>query len=184
MPLSLWDRGLSYFCVIPSVAEGPRILPDVSTSTLVKPAIAILILATVFAACKAAPTCPPGTKQVGAGPPNDSEIECVKTVNGQDVKEGPFVIYHDDGSKMLQGEYHDGKQTGEWTRWYDNGQKASVDHYKDGVQDGEHTGWYTDGKIAAIGMYRDGKRDGVWKRWDPQGFKNWEETYKDDKKIS
>ena len=86
--------------------------------------------------------------------------------------------------RCIQGEYHDGKQTGEWTQWYDNGQMKSVDHYKDGIQDGEHTGWYTDGKIAAIGMYKDGKREGVWKRWDPQGFKNWEETYKDDKKIS
>jgi antitoxin component YwqK of YwqJK toxin-antitoxin module len=33
-------------------------------------------------------------------------------------------------------------------------------------------------------MYKNGKREGVWKRWDPQGFKNWEETYKDDKKTS
>jgi antitoxin component YwqK of YwqJK toxin-antitoxin module len=152
--------------------------------TKLKRAIAILIFAATLAACKAAPTCPPGTKLVGEGPPNGSEIECVKTVNGQDVKEGPFVVYHDDGSKMIQGEYHDGKQNGEWTQWYDNGQMSAVDHYKDGVQDGEHTGWYTDGKIAAIGMYKNGKREGVWKRWDPQGFKNWEETYKDDKKIS
>jgi antitoxin component YwqK of YwqJK toxin-antitoxin module len=146
--------------------------------------VAVLILAAVLAGCKAAPTCSPGTKQVGEGPPNGSEIACVKTVNGQDVKEGPFIVYRDDGSKMMQGEYHDGKQSGEWTQWYDNGQKASIDHYKDGVQDGEHTGWYTNGKISAIGIYKDGKREGVWKRWDPQGFKNWEETYKDDKKIT
>lgn len=141
----------------------------------------ILLLAATLFACKTAPVCPAGTKQVGEGPPNGSEIACV---NGQDVKEGPYVLYHDDGSKMLEGEFHDGKQSGEWTMWYDNGQKKSVDHYKDGVQDGEHVGWYTDGKIAAQGMYKDGKRDGVWKRWDPQGFKNWEETYKDDKKVS
>ena len=32
-----------------------------------------------------------GTKQIGDGPPNGSEIACVKTVNGQDVKEGPFM---------------------------------------------------------------------------------------------
>jgi antitoxin component YwqK of YwqJK toxin-antitoxin module len=165
-------------------SRGTPIFLDVNASTSVKAAIAVVIITATLAACKTAPTCPPGTRQLGEGPPNGSEIECVKTVNGQDVKEGPFVVYHDDGSKMIQGEYHDGKQTGEWTRWYDNGQMSSVDHYKDGVQDGEHTGWYTDGKIAAIGMYKDGKREGVWKRWDPQGFKNWEETYKDDKKVS
>jgi MORN repeat variant len=147
--------------------------------------IALLILAaTLLAACKAAPSCPPGTKPMGEGPPNGSETWCAKTVNGADVKEGPFVLYRDDASKIVQGEYHDGKQSGEWTLWYDNGQKQSIDHYKDGIQDGEHIGWYTNGKIAAVGNYKDGKRDGVWKRWDPNGFRNWEETYKDDKKIS
>jgi hypothetical protein len=145
--------------------------------------LALLLLVASLAACKAAPSCPSGSHLVGDPPPNGSETACVKTVNGQDVKDGPYVVYHDDGSKMMQGEYQDGKQNGEWTMWYDNGQKKSVDHYKDGVQDGEHTGWYTDGKIAAIGMYKDGKQDGVWKRWDPQGFKNWEETYKDGTKL-
>jgi antitoxin component YwqK of YwqJK toxin-antitoxin module len=148
-----------------------------------KPKIVAFMLATTLAACKAAPLCPPGTKQLGQGPPNGSEISCVKPVDGQDVKEGPYLIYREDNSKMLQGEYHDGKQSGEWTMWYDNGQKASVDHYKDGVQDGQHVGWYTDGKIAAMGIYKDGKQDGVWKRWDPNGFKNWEEVYKDGTKV-
>jgi antitoxin component YwqK of YwqJK toxin-antitoxin module len=32
-------------------------------------------------------------------------------------------------------------------------------------------------------MYKDGKHDGVWKRWDPNGFKNWEEIYKDGTKV-
>ena len=148
-----------------------------------KPTIAILTFAVAIAACKTAPTCPAGSRLVGDPPPNGTETACVKTVNGQDVKDGPYTVYHDDGSKMMQGDYLDGKQNGEWTMWYDNGQKKSVDHYKDGVQDGEHTGWYTDGKIAAIGMFKDGKQDGVWKRWDPQGFKNWEETYKDGVKL-
>ena len=146
--------------------------------------IPLLLLSAAIVSCKATATCPAGTRRVGQGPPNDSEIACVKTVNGQDVKDGPYVLFRDDGSKMMQGEYHDGKQNGEWTMWYDNGQRKSVDHYKDGVQDGEHVGWYTNGKIAAQGMYKDGMREGVWKRWDPNGFKNWEETYKDDKKIS
>ncbi|HEY9158442.1 toxin-antitoxin system YwqK family antitoxin [Candidatus Binatus sp.] len=146
--------------------------------------IALIILATTLFACKTVPSCPPGTRPVGEAPPKGSETACVKTVGGQEVKEGPYVLYHDDGSKMIQGEYHDGKQTGEWTMWYDNGQKQSIDHYQDGVQEGEHVGWYTSGKISATGMYKNGKREGVWKRWDPNGFKNWEETYKDDKKIS
>ena len=44
--------------------------------------------------------------------------------------------------------------------------------------------WYEDGQIDAKGKYKDGEQDGVWKRWGPDGIKNWEETYKDGKKIS
>jgi len=75
---------------------------------------------------------------MGEAPPDGSETWCAKIVNGQEVKEGPFTLYRDDGSKMVEGEYHEGKQNGEWTLWYDNGQKQSIDHYKNGVQDGEH----------------------------------------------
>jgi antitoxin component YwqK of YwqJK toxin-antitoxin module len=147
-----------------------------------------ILIGLCVAACNSGapstPSCPPGTQAMGEPPPNGQEMWCQKTVNGQPVKEGPFVLYRPDGSLMMRGEYRDGKQNGEWTMWYDNGQKASIDHYKDGVQDGEHIGWYTNGKISAIGQYRNGKREGVWKRWDPQGFRNWEEVYKDDKQVS
>jgi hypothetical protein len=135
-------------------------------------------------AAPAKPSCPAGTKMMGEGPPEGSELWCVKTVDGKDVKEGPIVLYRPDGSLMMVGGYHDGKQDGEWTMWHDNGQKASIDHYKDGVQDGPHTSWYDNGKLSTIGQYKDGKRDGRWKRWDANGYKNWEEQYKDDQKVS
>lgn len=128
--------------------------------------------------------CPDGTQKMGEAPPNGEELWCQKMVDGQPVKEGPFLLYRSEGPLMMKGEYHDGKQDGEWTLWYDNGQKKSIDHYKNGLEDGEHIGWYTNGKISAMGQYKDGKREGVWKRWDAQGFRNWEETYKDDKQVS
>jgi hypothetical protein len=131
-----------------------------------------------------APSCPTGTKMMGEGPPNGSELWCSKTVNGEQVKDGPFYLYRPSGQLMMLGSYHDGKQDGEWTMWYDNGQKQSIDHYKDGVQDGTHTGWYDNGKISAIGQYKNGKREGTWKRWDADGYKNWNEEYRGDQKVS
>ena len=80
------------------------------------------------------------------------------------------MLYRDDGSKMIEGEYHDGKQSGEWTMWYDNGQKKSVDHYKDGVQDGEHVGWYTNGKIAADRSVQGRQARGCLEAMGPPGF--------------
>ncbi len=129
-------------------------------------------------------TCPAGSKLVGDLPPDGEEQACWKTVNGEQVKEGPMIIYRPNGLKMMEGNYKDGKQDGEWRMYYESGAKKSIDHYKDGVQSGDHVSWYEDGQIDAKGQYKDGQQDGVWKRWGPDGVKNWEETYKDGKKIS
>jgi hypothetical protein len=142
-----------------------------------------------ISACNRAPKpvtldCPPGTKLVGQGPPDGGELFCARGEGADRIKEGPIVVYRDDGKPMMQGHYHDGKQDGEWTLWYDNGQKKSIDHYAAGILDGGHVGWYDNGKISAVGDYKNGKREGTWKRWDPNGFRNWEEIYKDDIKVS
>jgi hypothetical protein len=128
--------------------------------------------------------CPPGAQLMGQPPPQGQEIWCEKNVDGKPVKDGIFILFRDNGHRMIEGYYKDGKQNGKWTLWYENGQKKSIDHYKDGVQDGEHIGWYSNGQLAAKGMYRNGQRDGVWKRWGLSGVRNWEEVYKDGKKVS
>ena len=130
-----------------------------------------------------AKSCPDGAELKGAPPPQGTEIWCEKEVDGVPVKDGAFVVYNLTGTKMIEGNYHDGKQSGEWTMWYNNGQRASVDHYTNGVQNGIHTSWYVNGSKAIEGEYRDGKREGVWHRWDPNGFKQWTEVYKNDEKI-
>ena len=128
--------------------------------------------------------CPAGSKLVGDLPPDGEEQACWKTVNGEQVKEGPMIIYRPNGLKMMEGNYKDGKQDGEWRMYYESGTKKSIDHYTDGLQTGDHVSWYEDGQIDSKGQYKDGHQDGVWKRWGPDGVKNWEETYKDGKKIS
>ena len=129
-------------------------------------------------------SCPDGAELKGAPPPDGTEIWCEKDVGGVPVKDGAYVVYNLNGSRMIEGYYHDGKQSGEWTMWHANGQRASVDHYTDGVQNGMHTSWYSNGSRAIEGEYRDGKREGVWHRWDPNGFKRWTDVYKDNEKIS
>jgi len=129
-------------------------------------------------------TCPSGSKLIGGIPPEDDEQACWETVNGEQVKNGPMIIYRPNGFIMMEGNYKDGKQDGEWTMYYESGGKKSIDHYQDGVQTGDHVSWYENGQIDAKGQYKDSQQKGVWKRWGPDGIKNWEETYKDGKKIS
>jgi MORN repeat variant len=153
---------------------------------------ALLVLGLAPAGCRTAAekvaavpkSCPDGAELKGSPPPGGTEIWCEKDVGGVPVKDGIFVTYNLNGDRMLEGYYHDGKQTGEWTMWYNNGQRASVDHYRDGVQDGEHISWYANGVKAIEGTYRDGKREGVWHRWDPNGLRVWTDVYKDDIKVS
>jgi hypothetical protein len=128
--------------------------------------------------------CPEGADLKGAPPPNGTEVWCEKEVGGVPVKDGAYVVYNLNGARMIEGTYHDGKQSGEWTMWHANGQRSSVDHYTKGVQNGMHTSWYSNGAKALEGEYRDGKREGVWHRWDPNGFKQWTDVYKDDSKLS
>ena len=160
-----------------------------------KPCIVIVILSAILAiaGCQTNSNeppkpvnlvCPAGSTLKGELPPNDEEQACWKTVNGEEVKHGPMVIYRPNGLKMMEGNYKNGKQDGEWTMYYESGTKKSIDHYKDGVQSGDHVSWYENGQIDAKGQYKDGQQDGVWKRWDIDGIKNWEETYKEGKKIS
>jgi antitoxin component YwqK of YwqJK toxin-antitoxin module len=125
------------------------------------------------------PVCPPGDTLMGAPPPNGQEVWCQKIVNGKPLKDGRFVVYADNGGKLIEGDYRDGVQEGEWTTWYENGPKSAVDHYHDGLQEGLYTSWYANGQKSIEGYYRAGKRVGVWTRWDPSGLNRKQEKYED-----
>jgi MORN repeat variant len=139
-------------------------------------AFLLLVLAALSTSCQNQPTCPPGAKLMGAAPPNGDELWCQKTVDGKPVKDGLFMLFRPDGGRMIQGQYKDGKQNGEWKMWYDSGAIHSIDTYRDGVQDGPHTSWYPNGHLDAKGRYKNGNKDGVWKRLDPDGYRNWAPT--------
>jgi len=146
--------------------------------------LALALTLVLAPGCESVPSCPPGAQLMGAAPPDGEQQWCQKIADGKPVKHGYYVVYGPNGLKLIEGDYLDGKQDGEWTIYYESGLQQTVDHYKNGVQEGQHIGWYPNGKIATMGQYKNGKREGTWKRWDSDGFKNWEEVYKDDKKVS
>jgi hypothetical protein len=127
--------------------------------------------------------CRPGNTLMGAPPPKGREVWCQKIVNGKPLKDGHFILYADSGGKLIEGDYSNGTQEGEWMTWYENGQRSAIDHYHDGVQDGLHTSWYANGRKSIEGTYRAGRRIGVWTRWDPSGLTSKEEIYKNGQPI-
>lgn len=70
--------------------------------------------------------------------------------------------------REVEGDYIDGKKTGEWNSWYKNGQKKSEENYKQGQLYGKFSSWSDSGQILSDGMYVEGKQDGKWTTW----FKN------------
>lgn len=145
---------------------------------------ALTLCAFVLTGCNTAPPCPPGATLKGEAPPDGEEQWCEKLVDGKPVKDGRFTLFWPNGEKMMEGEYQDGKQVGEWTNWYDNGQMSARDQYRDGVQQGPHVGWYANGQKSAEGQFVNGQKEGKWKRWDPGGFRNWTDVYKGGQRVT
>ena len=53
-------------------------------------------------------SCPEGAELMGSPPPNGTEIWCEKYVGGIPVKDGAYVVYNLNGSRMIDGYYRDG----------------------------------------------------------------------------
>ena len=48
------------------------------------------------------------------------------------LKNGLHTTYHENGQKMSEGNWKDGKRDGKYTAWHENGQIKSEKNYKDG----------------------------------------------------
>ena len=59
------------------------------------------------------------------------------------------ITYHDNGTKMEEGNYRDGMKEGEWTSKYANGEKE------------------------LIGYFNKGKPCNIWMYWDKNGYYDW-----------
>ncbi|MDP1621786.1 MAG: hypothetical protein Q8M08_05550 [Bacteroidales bacterium] len=102
-------------------------------------------------------------------------------------RDGPWKDLYPDGSLKAEGNYNNGKQTGEWKyyhangnieqtgkfnklgkldgpwRWYfDNGLLSKEENYRNGLKDGMFTEYDETGKIITAGEFVDGNEDGPW----------------------
>ena len=84
-----------------------------------------------------------------------------------------------------QGSFRNGKKEGPWVIYYDNGQLSLKGTYKDGQEDGPWVTYYIDGQVEKKGTYKDGRREGPWVSYDKDGTVNGEYTgtFEDGKKV-
>ena len=70
---------------------------------------------------------------------------------------GKYVKKYENGQKLVERHYKDGKLEGLYTEWYDNGQKWSESNYKGGKREGLETWWYGNGQKKSEVNYKNGK---------------------------
>jgi hypothetical protein len=91
---------------------------------------------------------------------------------------GLHTEYHDNGQKMIEENYKDGKPDGTTTDWYENGQKRLESNHKEGKSHGKSTFWNENGQIQWEDNHKDGKHDGTTTEWYENGQKKLEQDFK------
>jgi antitoxin component YwqK of YwqJK toxin-antitoxin module len=107
------------------------------------------------------------------------------------VRQGQYTRWYDDGKKLEEGFYINGKKDGLWIELYQNGQKKSEVNWKNGVLNGNYIS-RQNGAIWESGECKDGFKEGKWifaggmKGEYKKGKKHgrWIEKYLTDRPIS
>ena len=108
--------------------------------------------------------------------------------NGQKMSEGNFKNgkpdglnrgWHENGKQSIESNWNNGTLNGLQVAWHKNGQKMSEGNIKDGKQDGVLMFWHENGQKIREENYKDGKGDGLQRRWHENGQTAVEANFKD-----
>ena len=100
--------------------------------------------------------------------PFDSAVHPAAVANPQ-MKDGMNIVRWPNGTVKMQGNYKDGKRTGEWQSFFQNGKLNSDEFFVEGQTDGKVTVYYENGQKMYEGENHNGKLAGVWNYWDEKG---------------
>jgi len=96
----------------------------------------------------------------------------------EEIQDGPFTTYNEDGEIISKGNYKNGKKHGEFYT-YSFGWKITS-NYINGLQDGPQVSKVVDGQVIVVN-YKDGKPHGLTQRYDVFGNLSLQQNYKDGK---
>lgn len=91
-------------------------------------------------------------------------------ISGSDSIPLHEVNFHEDGSKMMEGEYVDGLREGEWISWFPDGSVWSKGYFTKGKRSGKSWIYHPNGQMYMKGAYRDGAKTGMWIVFDENGI--------------
>ena len=98
-------------------------------------------------------------------------------------RDGPWVLYYDNGGFLEKGTYKNGGYDGPWVKYHDNGQLNWKGDFKNGEKEGPWVIYYENGELRDKGDWKNGKRDGFWV-WYHRDGRLWREaTYENGVRI-
>ena len=126
-------------------------------------------LTLLMAACNEAPKVTPApSSEVVEETHDDGTPKVTKEYQGSQLK--GQVEYYESGSKKLAGSLNpEGKREGKWEFWFKTGLINSVYHYKNGDRHGLCTVYYDNGFKRFEGTFRNDKRVEMWYFWTDEG---------------
>ncbi len=87
-------------------------------------------------------------------------------------KTGRWRYYSEtDGTLLSEGDYREGRKTGEWTTYYPSGKVASCGTYTEDEPNGVWIYYHPNGNVASSGSFVAGRKDGYWVSFDDSGHK-------------
>jgi len=119
---------------------------------------------------------------------NGAIVDEYNNVN-DDVIEGIFKEWDDNGNLTQIGERHSGTMNGMYKTWYDitwtegMHQLESQGLYVNGYRQGLWRHWYTNNQLMYEGEYNEGMRVGSWKEWYGNGQVSGEGKYVNSKRY-
>ena len=82
---------------------------------------------------------------------------------------GQWILYYDDGRKMVDFNYVNGKLEGKCKKWYNNGQISCDRNYVNGKLEGNCIQWHSNGKMRTKKNYTDFILNGECTEWNESG---------------
>ena len=98
-------------------------------------------------------------------------------LNDSGRRQGPWIRFHDNGTKSEEGAFDDGLEDGPWTWYHPNGQKRKEGTYVRGVRQGLWTWYYEDGQKDDEGHFENDLEQGLWTGYHENGQKSEEVHY-------
>ncbi|MGP8216248.1 MAG: toxin-antitoxin system YwqK family antitoxin [Bacteroidia bacterium] len=141
-------------------------------NTLLKPAFILILCTLLLFACKRNTN--ESQKLQNTGPSHDTvrnidSLQHPAVASNPQVKDGISVTRYPNGVVKMQGNYKDGKRTGEWQSFYPDGKLNSDEYFTDGQTEGNVVVYFENGQKMYEGQNHNGKMVGVWRYWNERG---------------